>query len=189
MGKERNQVATMNTESAVELTPKQLLVGGDWRDAGGGATLPVENPATGEVLGEVADASPEDAIAALNAAVDAQEQWSATAPRERSELLYAAYERLLANAETLATLMTLEMGKPLSESQGEFKYAAEFFRWFAEEAVRIDGRYATAPDGRSRLLVSKQPVGPCLLITPWNFRSQWARARSVRQSQRVARWW
>ncbi len=121
------------------------------------------------MLCEVADANPDDAAAALDAAVAVQEEWAGTAPRERSELLRAAYEQLAEHADTLAMLMTLEMGKPLSESRGELRYAAEFFRWFAEEAVRIDGRYALAPDGRSRLLVSKQPVGPCLLITPWNF--------------------
>jgi succinate-semialdehyde dehydrogenase / glutarate-semialdehyde dehydrogenase len=157
-----------STATAVDLAPKQLYIGGEWRDAENG-TLPVENPATGEVLCEVADASPDDAVRALNAAVAVQEEWAATSPRVRSDLLRAAYEHLIDQADTLAMLMTLEMGKPLSESRGELSYAAEFFRWYAEEAVRIDGRYSTAPDGRSRLMVSKQPVGPCLLITPWNF--------------------
>jgi succinate-semialdehyde dehydrogenase/glutarate-semialdehyde dehydrogenase len=155
--------------SIVEEVPKQLWIGGEWRDAEGGATLPVENPATGEVLCEVADATPDDARAALDAAVDAAVDWAKTPPRERGEILRRAFEAITARRDELALLMTLEMGKPLSEARGEIAYAAEFFRWFSEEAVRIDGRYAVAPNGSGRMLVSKQPVGPCLLITPWNF--------------------
>ena len=133
------------------------------------ATLAVEDPATGEVLTEIADATAEDALAALDAASAAQEEWAAWAPRERGEILRRAYEELMARQDELALLMTLEMGKPLAESRGEIAYAAEFFRWFAEEAVRIDGRFGIAPNGAGRLLTMKQPVGPCLLITPWNF--------------------
>ncbi len=132
-------------------------------------TLPVQDPSTGEVLAEVADASPADAIAALDAAVEAAPTWAAHPPRERGEILRRAFEMINERADDLALLMTLEMGKPLAESRSEIVYAAEFLRWFSEEAVRIDGRYATAPGGNGRLLTMRQPVGPCLLITPWNF--------------------
>ena len=130
---------------------------------------PVENPATDETLAEVADASPEQGIAALDAAVAAQESWAATDPRERGEILRKAFELITARADDFALLMTLEMGKPLAEARGEVTYGAEFFRWFSEEAVRIAGRYSVAPSGGTRLLTMKQPVGPVYAITPWNF--------------------
>jgi succinate-semialdehyde dehydrogenase/glutarate-semialdehyde dehydrogenase len=149
--------------------PKGLWIGGEWRDAAGGATLEVEDPATGEALCEVADASVEDARSALDAASAAQAEWAAHPPRERGEILRRAYEALMSRVDDLALLMTLEMGKPVAESKGEIAYAADFLRWFSEEAVRIDGRFAVSPDGKSRLLTMKQPVGPCLMITPWNF--------------------
>jgi succinate-semialdehyde dehydrogenase/glutarate-semialdehyde dehydrogenase len=149
--------------------PRQLFIGGEWRPASGGKTLAVEDPATGEVLVEVADGDATDARAALDAAVDTQAGWAATAPRERGEILRRTYERLMDRADELALLMTLEMGKPVAESKAEIVYGAEFLRWFSEEAVRIDGRYTVAPNGKGRLLVMRQPVGPCLLITPWNF--------------------
>ncbi len=149
--------------------PRQLWIGGEWRDATGGATFKVEDPATGEVLTDVADATPEDARAAAGAAAAAQHSWAATPPRDRGEILRRAFEVMNQRLEDLAVLMTLEMGKPLAESRAEVSYAAEFLRWFAEEAVRIDGRFAVAPNGKGRLLVLKQPVGPTLLITPWNF--------------------
>lgn len=155
--------------SVVEAVNGQLYIGGEWRPASGGQTMPVEDPATGEVLTEVADASPEDAVAALDAAVAAQEAWAAHPPRERGEILRRAFEAIMARADDLALLMTLEMGKTVAESKAEIAYAAEFFRWFSEEAVRVHGRYAVAPNGKGRLLTMKQPVGPCLLITPWNF--------------------
>lgn len=132
-------------------------------------TLEVLNPATGEGLTTVADATPEQAMSALDAAVAAQESWAATQPRERGELLRAAYQGILARADDFALAMTLEMGKPLAEARGEVTYGAEFFRWFAEEAVRIHGRYATAPLGGARLITTKAPVGPSFAITPWNF--------------------
>jgi succinate-semialdehyde dehydrogenase/glutarate-semialdehyde dehydrogenase len=154
-------------QDVVAAVPRGVWIGGEWRETG--ATLAVEDPSTGEVLTEVADASAEDALAALDAASAAQEEWAAWAPRERGEILRRSYEELMARQDELALLMTLEMGKPLGESRGEIAYAADFFRWFAEESVRIDGRFATAPNGAGRLLVMKQPVGPCLLITPWNF--------------------
>src|SRR5205823_8060157 len=120
-------------------------------------------------LAEVADATPDDAAAALDAAVASQQTWAETPPRERGEILRRAFELMHERSDDLALLMTLEMGKPLAESAAEVSYAAEFFRWFAEEAVRISGRYAMNPAGAGRLLTMKQPVGPCLLITPWNF--------------------
>jgi succinate-semialdehyde dehydrogenase / glutarate-semialdehyde dehydrogenase len=156
-------------QSVVEAVPKGLYIGGEWRDASGGATLAVEDPATGETLCEVADATPEDARAALDAACAAQAEWAAHPPRERGEILRRAFEEMTARADELALLMTLEMGKTVAESKAEIAYASEFLRWNAEEAVRIDGRYASAPNGAGRLLTMKQPVGPCLLITPWNF--------------------
>jgi succinate-semialdehyde dehydrogenase/glutarate-semialdehyde dehydrogenase len=156
-------------KSVVEAAPSQLFIGGEWRDASGGATLGVEDPSTGETIAEVADATPEDAIAALDAAVAVQQEWASHPPRERGEILRRAYETITERADDLSLLMTLEMGKPIAESQAEVAYAAEFFRWFAEEAVRIEGRFASAPNGQSRLITMKQPVGPCYAITPWNF--------------------
>jgi succinate-semialdehyde dehydrogenase/glutarate-semialdehyde dehydrogenase len=153
----------------LEAVPKQLLIGGEWRDATGGATFGVEDPATGATLCEVADATPDDARAALDAAVAAQPGWAATPPNDRSEILHRAFLALGEQADELALLMTLEMGKAVAESKGEIAYAAEFFRWFAGEALRIDGYYKTAGNGQSRVLVMRQPVGPCFFITPWNF--------------------
>ena len=162
-------VTTDNESAVVEAAPNQLFIGGEWRDASGGATLAVEDPSTGETLVEVADATPDDAKAAMDAAVAVQEEWAAHPPRERGEILRRTFEQMTARADELALLMTLEMGKPLAESQAEIAYAAEFLRWFAEESVRIEGRYATAPNGVGRLITMKQPVGPCYAITPWNF--------------------
>jgi len=153
----------------VDAVPKQLLIGGEWRDATGGRTFAVEDPATGESLCAVADATPDDALAALDAAVAAQAGWAATPPNERSEILHRAFLALGEQADELALLMTLEMGKAVAESKGEIAYAAEFFRWFSGEALRIDGYYKTAGNGQSRVLVMRQPVGPCFFITPWNF--------------------
>jgi succinate-semialdehyde dehydrogenase / glutarate-semialdehyde dehydrogenase len=153
----------------LEAVPKQLLIGGEWRDATGGATFPVEDPATGDTLCEVADATPDDARAALDAAVRAQASWAATPPNDRSEILHRAFLALGEKADELALLMTLEMGKAVAESKGEIAYAAEFFRWFSGEALRVDGYYKTAGNGQSRVLVMRQPVGPCFFITPWNF--------------------
>lgn len=149
--------------------PKQLFIGGTWVDAADGATMPVDNPATGEVVCHVADAGAKDAQLAVDAAVRVQEEWAATAPRARSEILRRAYDIIISRTDELALLMTTEMGKPLAEARGEVAYAAEFFRWFSEEAVRIEGGFGTLPDGRNRMLLMRRPVGPCLLITPWNF--------------------
>jgi len=159
----------MSDESAVlDKVPKQLLIGGDWVDGSEG-TLPVEDPATQETLTDVADASPADAVKALDAAVETQKEWQQTPPRERGEILRRAWEEITERADELALLMTLEMGKSLAESKAEVTYGSEFLRWFAEQAVRIDGRYSVAPNGQGRLLTMKQPVGPSLMITPWNF--------------------
>jgi succinate-semialdehyde dehydrogenase/glutarate-semialdehyde dehydrogenase len=152
----------------LDQVPKQLFIGGEWRDGDKG-TLSVEDPSTGESLCEVADASADDARAALDAAVQAGPEWSQHPPRERGEILRKAFDTVVGRADELALLMTLEMGKPIAESKAEITYGAEFLRWFSEQSVRIDGRYAVAPNGQGRLLTMKQPVGPCLLITPWNF--------------------
>jgi succinate-semialdehyde dehydrogenase/glutarate-semialdehyde dehydrogenase len=162
-------MSAISETGVVDAVSKELFIGGKWVPATGGKTFAVHDPSTGEMLCEVADAAPEDGIAALDAAVAAQAGWAAVAPRERGEILRRAYDLLLARADELALLMTLEMGKPLAEARGEIVYAAEFFRWFAEEAVRIDGGYAVAPNGSGRFLVHRQPVGPAILITPWNF--------------------
>ena len=154
-------------QDLVSSVPRGLYIDGRWRSTS--ETLVVEDPSTGEALAEVADADAQDALHALEAAHRAQPGWAAVPARERGEMLRRAFEEIMARQDELALLMTLEMGKPLAESRGEVAYAADFFRWFAEEAVRVEGRYATAPNGGSRLLVAKQPVGPCLLITPWNF--------------------
>jgi succinate-semialdehyde dehydrogenase / glutarate-semialdehyde dehydrogenase len=156
-------------QAVTDKVPKQLFIAGEWRDAGGGETLAVEDPATGETLCEIADATPEDATAALDAAVAAQAEWAATPPNERSEILHRAFLALNERADELALLMTLEMGKALAESKAEIAYSAEFFRWFAGEALRMDGYYKVAGNGASRVLVMRQPIGPCYFITPWNF--------------------
>ena len=161
-------ITASQEQQVVERVPKQLYIGGQWRDGAKG-TLSVEDPSTAEPLCDVADASVEDAKAALDAAVDAGPEFAAMAPRDRGEILRRAFELITERKDDLAVLMTLEMGKTIKESQAEITYAAEFFRWFSEEAVRIDGRYAVAANGAGRVLTMKQPVGPCLMITPWNF--------------------
>jgi succinate-semialdehyde dehydrogenase/glutarate-semialdehyde dehydrogenase len=163
-------VALTDTEkSLLARVPTGLFIGGKWRDSSDGRTLNVEDPSTGETLVSVADATVADGAAALDAAVAARADWAATAPRERGEILRRAFVAITARAEEFALLMTLEMGKPLAEARGEVTYGAEFFRWFSEEAVRISGRWSTAPNGATRLVTMKQPVGPTLMITPWNF--------------------
>jgi succinate-semialdehyde dehydrogenase / glutarate-semialdehyde dehydrogenase len=149
--------------------PEGLLLNGEWVAGADGGRIPVENPATGEVLAHIADGTPADALRLLDAAAEAQPGWAATPARERGELLRAAFEAVRDRREELATLISLEMGKPFAEALGEVDYGNEFLRWFSEEAVRLDGDYRIAPDGQTRILVSRQPVGPCLAITPWNF--------------------
>jgi succinate-semialdehyde dehydrogenase/glutarate-semialdehyde dehydrogenase len=159
----------VNEEAVLAGVPTGLLIGGSWREAESGGRFEVEDPATGAALCDVADARSADAAAALDAAAQAGGDWALSAPRERGEILRRAYEEIAERIDELALLMTLEMGKPLAESRAEVTYANDFLRWFSEEAARIDGRYAVSPNGKGRLLTMKQPVGPCLLITPWNF--------------------
>jgi succinate-semialdehyde dehydrogenase / glutarate-semialdehyde dehydrogenase len=153
------------------LAPHQrhLLIGGEWREADGGRRFDVHDPADGSVLTDVANASVADAVEALDAAVAAQADWARTAPRERGEILRTAFGLIADRADDFAELMSLEMGKTVAEARGEVTYGNEFFRWYAEEAVRIHGRWMQAPAGGSRLLTIKKPVGPCLFVTPWNF--------------------
>ncbi|MDA8197630.1 MAG: NAD-dependent succinate-semialdehyde dehydrogenase [Actinomycetota bacterium] len=159
----------LNEVEVVSKVEKGLFIGGKWIEATGGKSFVVEDPSTRKTICEVADASVDDAMAALDAAHAAFEAWAATPPRYRGEIIRRAYEIIMARSEELALIMTLEMGKPLAEARGEVAYAADFFRWFAEEAVRIDGRFYVAPDGNSRVLTMKQPVGVAYMITPWNF--------------------
>src|SRR5918997_1437920 len=156
-------------QTVVDSVEKRLYTGGEWRDATGSATLQVIDPATEEPIAQVADATPEDAMTALDAAAEKQKEWAGSAPNDRAGILWKAFELLTERADELALLMTLEMGKPLAESKAEIIYAADFFRWFSGEALRIDGNYKQFANGTSRVLVMKQPVGPSLMITPWNF--------------------
>lgn len=163
------QSENIDEKALLDSVPTGLLIDGTWQDASNGATFAVEDPATGETLLSIANATVEDGQRAMDAAANAQEAWSRTAPRERAEILRRAFDMVTARSEEFAALMSMEMGKPLAEARGEVTYGAEFLRWFSEEAARIGGRYAVSPDGKSRLLVQKKAVGPCLLITPWNF--------------------
>jgi len=156
-------------QQIVDGVERKLYIGGEWRDAAGGGTLEVIDPATEEAICEVADGTVEDAKAALDAAVEMRERWAATPANDRAGILWKAFELLMARADDLALLMTLEMGKPVAESKAEIVYAADFFRWFSGEALRIEGNYKRFANGTSRVLVMKQPVGPSLMITPWNF--------------------
>jgi succinate-semialdehyde dehydrogenase/glutarate-semialdehyde dehydrogenase len=149
--------------------PTGVYIGGEWRPAGGGATFEVHDPADASLLTRVADATPEDTTAAMDAAHAALPEWAATPPRTRSEILRRAFEAMHDRADDIALLMVRENGKTLTDAKAELNYAAEFFRWFSEEAVRIDGDYRIAPAGGTRTVVTRQPVGVCLLITPWNF--------------------
>ncbi|WP_354699519.1 NAD-dependent succinate-semialdehyde dehydrogenase [Paraconexibacter sp. AEG42_29] len=160
---------TARETAVVDAVPHQLYIGGTWRDATGGSTIGVEDPSTGQELCTVADASLDDAAAALDAACAAAAAWRATAPRERGDVLRRAYELILERTDDIALLMTLEMGKPISESKAEITYANNFLRWYSEEAVRINGRFTVNENGAGRVLTMKQPVGPCVFITPWNF--------------------
>ncbi|SBS76844.1 Succinate-semialdehyde dehydrogenase (NADP(+)) GabD [uncultured Mycobacterium sp.] len=160
-------MSTQDIERLLSSVPTGLWIGGEERP--GSSTFEVYDPSNDTVLTTVADATAADAVAALDAASAVQAEWAATPARDRGEILRSVFETIIARADDLATLMTLEMGKVVAESLGEVKYGAEFFRWFAEEAVRIGGRYTPAPAGTGRIIVTKQPVGPCYAITPWNF--------------------
>jgi len=153
----------------LDMVPRGIYINGKWKDAADKKILDVIDPATGKVLVSIADAAPADGLAAMDAAAAAQESWAKTAPRVRAEILRAAFEKVTAMADDFALLLSLERGKPVSEAKGEVAYGAEFLRWFSEEAVRVTGRYGTAPDGKNRIMVLKRPVGPSLFITPWNF--------------------
>lgn len=149
--------------------PLALRIGADWPQADDGAVLEVDDPATGTVIARVPDAGVAESLRAMDAAAAAQAAWAATPPRKRGEILREVWRRMVEDQDRLAALMTLEMGKSVAEAKGEVLYAADYFRWFSEEAVRIPGAYNAAPDGASRMLVLRQPVGPCVLVTPWNF--------------------
>ena len=161
--------ATPALAPSLPALPPTLLVGGHWRPAADGATFPVDNPATGETLIEVADAGAQDAQDAIRAAADAQPALAALSPARRAALLRRVETALRDRVDELALLITLEMGKPITESRGEVAYAADFFGWFADEALRIGGDYRLSPTGLTRILVQHKAVGPCLLVTPWNF--------------------
>jgi succinate-semialdehyde dehydrogenase/glutarate-semialdehyde dehydrogenase len=148
--------------------PTGLLIGGEWT-AGRAGTLAVIDPATEDAIAEVANGTPEDALAAVTAAHEALPRWAATPPRERAEVLRRAWALMIERSEAIARLMVLENGKALRDARGEVTYAAEFFRWYAEEAVRIDGAIYAAPSGANRIMVLRQPVGVSVLVTPWNF--------------------
>src|SRR5580693_2348798 len=157
--------------SIAELTgidvPTGLLIGGEWSK--GSATFPVLDPATEEPIAEVADGTVSDALDAVSAAQDALPGWAATPPRQRAEILRKAFELMTERSEQFARLMSAENGKSLRDARGEATYAAEFFRWYAEEAVRIEGTLMRAPSGANKILTMHQPIGVCLLVTPWNF--------------------
>ncbi|ANE06950.1 NAD-dependent succinate-semialdehyde dehydrogenase [Corynebacterium glutamicum] len=159
----------INVSELLAKVPTGLLIGDSWVEASDGGTFDVENPATGETIATLASATSEDALAALDAACAVQAEWARTPARERSNILRRGFELVAERAEEFATLMTLEMGKPLAEARGEVTYGNEFLRWFSEEAVRLYGRYGATPEGNLRMMTTRKPVGPCLLITPWNF--------------------
>jgi succinate-semialdehyde dehydrogenase/glutarate-semialdehyde dehydrogenase len=162
-------MSVVNEAELLARVPSGLFIGGEWVTAEGGRELTVSDPSTGKVIKSIADASAADGGRAMDAAVAAADSWAATAPRFRGEILRRAFDLLQERRDDFALLMTLEMGKPLAESNGEVTYGGEFLRWFSEEAVRITGRYGTNPEGTGRMIVSQHPVGPCFLITPWNF--------------------
>ena len=166
MGQEQEQE---QERALLERVPSGLFIGGKWREAADGGTFAVHDPATGAVLTQVASATVDDGRAALDAACDAFPAWAATPARERAETLRRAFELVQGRCDDLALLMTLEMGKPLAESRAEVTYGAEFLRWFSEEAARVQGRYGPTPEGAGRMIITKHPVGPCYLVTPWNF--------------------
>lgn len=149
--------------------PTDLFIAGEWRKGSNPDRIDVINPSNGKCFDTVADASPEDAITAVDAAAAASASWASTAPRKRGEILRRCWELMMREADELAWLISLENGKTLKDARGEVAYAAEFFRWFAEEAVRAQGQIGIAPSGTNRILVQYQPIGVSILITPWNF--------------------
>ncbi|MCU1419837.1 MAG: NAD-dependent succinate-semialdehyde dehydrogenase [Homoserinimonas sp.] len=162
-------MAALSESDLLAGVPDQLFIGGKWVASLTGSTLDVADPSTGTTIKSIADASAGDARAAMDAAADAQADWATTPARQRGELLRRAFDLLQERKDQFALLMTLEMGKPVAEALSEVAYGGEFLRWFSEEAVRISGRYGTNPEGTGRVIVTHRPVGPCYLITPWNF--------------------
>ena len=163
-------IAAAFTPGIVERSvPTGLLIAGSWQAASDGATFEVINPATGRAVAVIADGGADDAVAALDAAAETQRTWKHTAPRTRGEILRRAFDLVIERQDWFAEIMTTEMGKPYAEAKGEVAYAADYLRWFSEEAVRIGGDAQTTGDGKSRMIVTQEPVGPCVLITPWNF--------------------
>ncbi|WP_328814117.1 NAD-dependent succinate-semialdehyde dehydrogenase [Rhodococcus sp. NBC_00297] len=160
---------TITEQSLLDSVPGGLFIGGQWRPSSTGDVLDVRDPATGDVIKQIADATPADGLAALDAADTAAAAWAAASPRRRADVLRGAFDLLQERKEDAALLMTLEMGKPLAEARGEVAYGGEFLRWFSEEATRIQGRYGPNPENTGRMIVTQHPVGPCFLITPWNF--------------------
>ena len=160
---------TISEAELLAKVPTQLYIGGEWTDATSGRHIEVQDPATGAVIATIADASVADGARALDAAVAAQASWAATGARVRAEILRRAFDLVQQRKEEFALLMVLEMGKPYAEALGEVAYGSEFLRWFSEEAVRIGGHYGANPEGTGRMIVTHRPVGPCYLITPWNF--------------------
>ena len=158
-----------NEQELLDRVQSGLGIGGTWQPSTTGATIDVHDPATGEVIKQIADATVEDAVRALDAAVAAQDSWAATPTRERSNILRRAFDLLMERKEEFALLMAMEMGKPIAEARGEVNYGGEFLRWFSEEAVRVRGDYRPNPEGTGNMVVSHIPVGPCYFITPWNF--------------------
>lgn len=160
---------TISEAELLAKVPTQLYIGGEWTDSTSGRHIEVQDPATGAVIATIADASVADGARALDAAVAAQASWAATGARVRAEILRRAFDLVQQRKEEFALLMVLEMGKPYAEALGEVAYGSEFLRWFSEEAVRIGGHYGANPEGTGRMIVTHRPVGPCFLITPWNF--------------------
>ena len=165
----------------------QLFIGGEWCDAADGATFPVEDPSTEETIAEVASATVEDVTRAVEIAHEAGREWASRVPRERAEVLRRAWELLRENRQTIAEYIVRENGKALPDAYGETDYANEFFRWYAEEAVRNYGEILTSPSGGNRIVVMHQPIGVSVLVTPWNYPRPWQRARSRRPSAPAAR--
>jgi len=162
-------MSQLREEELLARVPDKLYIGGQWVDGHAEKPIEVRDPATGKVVKTIANANPEDGIRCLDAAVEAADMWAATPLRTRSDILRRAFDLLQERKEEFALLMTIEMGKPLAEARGEVAYGGEFVRWFSEEAVRIAGRYGANPEGTGQMIISQRPVGPCFLITPWNF--------------------
>jgi succinate-semialdehyde dehydrogenase / glutarate-semialdehyde dehydrogenase len=160
---------TLNSFGLDAAVRTDLYINGAWRPGAGGKRIDVLDPSTGKAIASVADATVEDGLSAVAAAYDALPAWAATAPRQRGEILRKCWVLMMERAEMFARLISLENGKALPDARGEVTYAAEFFRWFSEEAVRINGDFSTAPSGNNKILVQHQPIGVSVLVTPWNF--------------------